>query len=421
MAEKSRLLIVSAFYAPNREVGAKRFTKLSELLLKRGYEINILTTPVSSSGDTDPTLPVSGTVFRSAPLLPLPSTRKSLIGRLYNRLLWRYLQVPDPYLAWVPTAVRQGLRIVRDRQIDLIVATTPPYSALVIGALLNRMTGAALVLDYRDPWTARDWRGVRGRGWISRLNARMEGAIVAHAAAVVVVTEVMHAAFQARFGASTNAPLYLITNGYHDNARVAPLKAGADDRVSIVYAGSLYGERRISIIAAPLADLVRERRLGPTDVSIHVFGRGVSAEEEERLDALDLPGVLVRHQTVDYETMLRYLKGANILYLVCGHDVSYALPFKLFDYLSVRVPVLAVGPRHSAISQFMREVDCGEMADIDDPVSIRRALLNLLVVRKTYSFSGAERFTWDAVASRYMDAIDAAAGHQADARTTVRG
>jgi hypothetical protein len=82
------------------------------------------------------------------------------------------------------------------------------------------------------------------------------------------------------------------------------------------------------------------------------------------------------------------------------------LPFKLFDYLSVRVPILAVAPKDSAVADFMREVDCGEFADIDDPEAVRDALSSLLQVRKQYTFRGAERYTWDAIALCYMGVLN---------------
>ena len=409
MAEKRKLLIVSAYFAPHRAVGAKRFTYLCEIFEARGYEVSVLT--MKEQCTEDRTLPIAGTVYRCAPLFqpvnlidPLPKGTR--FAKLYNRMLGKWLCFPDSHIGWLWSAVREGLRIVKDRKCDLIVATGPPYSSLIAGALLSRMSGKRLVLDYRDPWTARDWTGVRAGWWVSGINAWMERMVVRRAGAAVFVTELMRKDFQRRWGATTTARLHIIANGYHDRTHLDAIRPDNDGRLSIVYAGHLYGERRVGLIAEPLAALIAEGRLAPNAVAIHVFGGGVKAHDERRMDDLGLSGVLVKHDPVNYATILRYLRGADLLYLPSGRDVRYALPFKLFDYLSVRVPILAVAPKDSAVADFMREVDCGEIADIDDPESVRDALSSLLLVRKQYTFRGAERYTWDAIARCYMGVLD---------------
>ncbi|MBA2592336.1 MAG: glycosyltransferase family 4 protein [Pseudomonadota bacterium] len=404
MAEKRKLLIVTAYFAPHRAVGAKRFTYLCEIFEARGYEVSVLT--MKEQCTEDRTLPIAGTVYRRAPLFRYPLPKGTKFAKLYNRMLGNWLCFPDPHIGWLWNAVREGLRIIKDRKCDLIVATAPPYSSLIAGALLSRMSGKRLVLDYRDPWTARDWTGVRAGRWVSGINAWMERMVVRRAGAAVFVTERMRKDFQGRWGATTTAWLHLIANGYHDRMHLDAIRPDNDGRLSIVYAGSLYGERRVGLIAEPLAALVADGRLAPNAVAIHVFGDGLKAHDERRMDDLGLSGVLVKHDPVNHATILRYLRGADLLYLPSGRDVRYALPFKLFDYLSVRVPILAVAPKDSAVADFMREVDCGEIADIDDPQSVRDALSNLLLVRKQYTFRGAERYTWDAIALCYMGVLD---------------
>ncbi len=70
----------------------------------------------------------------------------------------RRLLLPDPEVAWVPDAVRVGARVIREREIDCVLTTSPPSSAHLIGAALARRTGVRFVADMRDSWLANPHR-----------------------------------------------------------------------------------------------------------------------------------------------------------------------------------------------------------------------------------------------------------------------
>ena len=59
---------------------------------------------------------------------------------------------PDPQVLWAPAAVRAGRQLLSEVPHDVVVATAPPFSALLVGARLARAAGLPLVLDYRDEW-----------------------------------------------------------------------------------------------------------------------------------------------------------------------------------------------------------------------------------------------------------------------------
>lgn len=59
------------------------------------------------------------------------------------------LCVPDFFLPWIPDAVLKGIRLKR-LPYDAIYASCSPLSAAVVGAILKRLTGKPLILDYRD-------------------------------------------------------------------------------------------------------------------------------------------------------------------------------------------------------------------------------------------------------------------------------
>ena len=119
-----------------------------------------------------------------------------------------------------------------------------------------------------------------------------------------------------------------------------------------------------------------------------------------------LEDVIKVHPRVSYERMIRYLKYADILCLLSGSDVRYAIPFKIYDYLSVKRPIFAVAPGNSAVAEIMSKIDCGRLALIDNKDSILTNLRAMLMENPNYSFSGAEQYTWDNIGYRYKEVID---------------
>ncbi len=50
----------------------------------------------------------------------------------------------------------------------------------------------------------------------------------------------------------------------------------------------------------------------------------------------------------------------------------------------------------------MHEIECGEIAKMDDDESIYQALYNILVQKKIYSFEGIEKYSWEYITKKYI-------------------
>jgi len=200
------------------------------------------------------------------------------------------------------------------------------------------------------------------------------------------------------------APCHVVTNGFHNNDTVQPLSLGKS-RKNMVYAGTLYGERRIKLIAGPLCHLLKEGTVSQENFCLHVFGKLMDIDKKV-IKEYGLQDIIIEHSPVPQEKMIQYLKGADILLLFSGSDVSYALPFKIFDYLSVKRPIFAVAPEKSSVADIMNRVDCGRLVLINNEESILKSLRAMLEKKDEYSFSGADEYTWEERGLKYMEVID---------------
>ncbi len=401
---KTKVLVISTFFAPSGVAGGKRFSFLSGILEKNGLDVYVLASKEDSRRHTDTSLPSSGKIYRTRSLLPFPISKDNFGKRLYRRIMTDVVGVVDPYLGWLPTAVIKGVRLVRREGVCVVVATAPPRTAVMVGAIICRLTGAKLILDYRDPWTAHYWP-TRYQGMVSKgLNSWLERWVVRKASAIVFVTEVMLRNFKEILGKYAQGECAVITNGMSSIEQIQAVRLGGGTK-NILYAGTFYGQRRLSLILGPLCDFFESGRIEKKDVRIHVFGE-IPKDDWENVKVHGLEDIVEQHERVSHKEVLSYMKGADILLFFSGDDVNYALPFKVFDYLSAKKPILAIAPRESAVAEFMAEMDCGEMGVIDDAESIRSALSSVLEGNRSYLFQGLGRYYWESVGKEYAALIE---------------
>lgn len=402
--EKKNLLVISAYTPPNPAVGGKRFAFLNQEFVRHNHEVTVLTLPSKPTADSDPSLPLAGNTIQIPSLLPLIPHPENIWAKIYNRLLVS-LASPDQWIGWLLPVICSGVRQIRAKQVDMLIATGPPFTSLLAGAILARITGVPLILDYRDPWTGYMWpkKKFTNPTW----HRRLETWVVHQAAGLVFVTQTMSEAFNSQFSGWLDKPIRVITNGFLPSPTSdAQKNSGTGGRKKkIIYAGNFYGERSIGLLLEPLLLLIQQGKVQKYEVEVVVFGN-LPPSDLTKIHAHDAGALVQRHDPVPHEKIMEELRQGDVLYLVSGRDVSYALPYKIFDYLAAKRPILAVAPRHSEVERFMAEHRCGLFAPMDDPQRIAHALDELLTSSETDWDYPHEQYHWPHLAINYMKFIE---------------
>jgi Glycosyl transferases group 1 len=403
--QRKRILVISLNFAPSGAVGGKRFSYLSRILNKKYPELHVLTLKERYFISRDGSYPLGGVIHRTwmFPPFPLNPLKKDNISkRIFNRLWQRILCLIDPYSGWIIPGFIKGLKIIKDKKISLVIATGPPFSSMVIGLLLNIISRVPLILDYRDPWS--NFKSIHRKPFLEKINALLERITIRRASALVFCTQKMKADFSKALGKYTEANRYVVYNGFHNKDTTQPLSLGTN-RKNMLYAGAFYGERRIELLIKPLIQLLNDGSLTADNFCFHIFGK-VKNDDETLIKKYGLEGIIKQYPLVPYEEIIGYMKASDILLLISGSRVNYAVPFKFFDYLSVKRPILAIAPENSGVADIMNDIDCGRLASLKSQESIAANLRAMLFENKKYTFSGSRKYTWNEVGQRYIEIID---------------
>ncbi len=369
-----RLLLVSYFYPPGRDTGGQRPAAMAKYLRRLGHEVTVLTTDAYGQGAADEAQVVRARDARrlgggTAVALYDANTYSGRPHPL-SRLL-----VPEPLVAtWAPFARRAALRLLRQRELDAVITTSPPESVHLVGRALSRR-GLPWVADLRDGWTFEPLRPPFPTGLQRRLDAALERRWLGAADAVVCVSEPAAADLRRRLGL---APA-LVPNGWDPEAEVAGPEAVAGildaERVSLVYTGRFgsYG-RDPSGLVAGLRRLAREDPGGAARLELVLAGP-LTPAEAELMRADVAPARIVIAGSLERPRALALQRQADALLLIAHPSRRQLLNFKLFEYLAAGRPILALAAGTEA-GRLAAAAGC-EVASAADEVEIAAALRRL--------------------------------------------
>jgi glycosyltransferase involved in cell wall biosynthesis len=397
--EKRNILLIALSFPPNAKVGAKRFHFLMPYLSKQ-FNIDVISLHEKYYLLKDHTLKNNGKICRIQMYPPYPFQKKRYIAKFLFYFWNRGLALIDPFCGSIYPGIRSGRKIIQSKKIDTIIATGPPFSSFIIGYFLSKEFKVKLVLDYRDPWTthqtARKYSYLFGKS----INKFIENKIVANASAIVVNTRRMRISFEEKFShLISSEKIHIITNGF-TYQKVDPIVIN-HDKINLIYAGSLYGNRNLKNFLFALSSL---DRMTKKRISVHIFG-SIQKDDLRIITALGLESTITEHAQVPYNQYLRYLKGADIMLIILGEEMDYAVSYKMYDFLCVQKPVLAIVPNGSENARFVKQVGCGEYADINDPVDIRNKLERMINKPIQCEFKNIEEYTWKSLGNKYVEII----------------
>lgn len=404
------VLLISFSFPPAGGVGVLRALSLAKYLPDNDIRVDVLTARNAPAVVRDAGLlrqvPADVTVHRTW-TLDLPFALRKGIKRLLNRNsststantptnspdkaaatapekpaaaagnpLKRWiadLLLPDPQVGWLPFAGPAAERIVRQRNIDAVIITVPPFSSVLLAKRLRqRFPHLTIVLDFRDEWldTTLHLVSLNSNPRARLMAERTEREAVEAASAVVAVTEAARDAIRARYPAQAPAKFVCISNGYDGKppSAVPMLQAkAAGAPVTLTYLGSVYGSTEPSTFVEAVLALPPELRARLRVRFVGHFERPAYQETLLQLGStVEITGFLPQAQALQMLDETDYV-------LLLSHD-PVNVSAKFYDYLRAAKPMLAAVHPAGDVRRRLLETRAGRSADIASPEAIRAML-----------------------------------------------
>jgi glycosyltransferase involved in cell wall biosynthesis len=418
-----RVLFISYEFPPVGGAGVQRVTKFVKYLPRKGWAVSVLTVKNPSVPVSDSSLaanvPPETIVRRARTLEPgyrmkaavsagesQASGRSGTVRRLLKTGLRQLANVflqPDPQILWAPSAIREGLKLLREIPHSAIVASGPPFSSLLIGAVLSRRTGVPLVLDYRDEWgISNTYRENRRPNRVSQLvQTAMQRRAIRSAAALVATTPSSARSLQAlRDADRCAARVESIYNGF-DPEDFASASAGdsqaqkkRDNGFRLAYIGTLWNLTDVEPLVAAVERLARIRPDLLPRLELVFAGRRTGSQDALLNRLAGLSCTLVRLPYVDHGEAMRLLHSADGLCVLLTNTpgADRVVPAKIFEYMAARRPVFAIAPR-GELCDIVAKYPGGIRLDPSDPETIAGTLA--AEIERVAQGEGPDLTGWD--------------------------
>ncbi len=394
------VLLVTYSFPPVGGTGVMRAASLARYLPSEGIRLDVLTARNASAVGSDAALlreiPAEVKVHRTL-TLDLPFGMKKRIKRLIagakppagqatgltaagkpnfiKRVIQDILQ-PDPQITWLPVLARAARRIVRQRNIDLVLITVPPFSSvLLVEKLRKEFPGLAIIVDFRDEWLKTTFelvsflfsRSARTR----EIAYRAEASAITNATAVVAVTEAARRQIRSRYPQESESKFHLIPNGF-DATRLhcseSSTEPRPDGKIIVTYVGTIYASTEPTTLVEALQSL-------PAEVKSRFILRFVGHIEEPRFrEALLLLGEMVELKGYLPQREALAAMDETDYVLLINHD-PLNVGGKFYDYVGGKKPILGAIHQEGETRRLFEKCRAGWWASNHDVEGIRRLFI----------------------------------------------
>jgi glycosyltransferase involved in cell wall biosynthesis len=377
-----KVLVIAYHYPPIGGGGVFRTLKFTKYLPRFGFKPCVLSVKNSiyHVGDTSllkeipPEVKVIRTFSLEHKLFLIPF---SALGTTPKWIL-----MPDINVGWLPFAVRRGEQIIKKEGVDVIYATAPIYTSLLIGCLLKRKTGKPLVIDFRDPWTQNVFIKYPTR-LHKKIEEKLEKFVLETADYIIANTESMRLKLIEKYP-FIKGKCATITNGFDSEDFKGLVKSANREKFTIAHTGSIYGlmvdTGKYFLIA--LKELVEEKREIESKIQVLFVGHP-NKQIVGLVKELSLQNVVKILGYTSHSESLKLMVDSAVLLLIMGAGELYdektgslRIPGKLFEYLGAKRLILALAPRGDA-ADIIKSTKAGIIVPPNDVNSIKQTVFQL--------------------------------------------
>ena len=422
-----KVLIISFAFLEREAIGSVRIRGLAKFLPEFDWEPIILT--IKFPGRSDSEFNIVETFYedkqkklkenlgfkeegslKEQMWLPTYKNKKMLIDYAFH--IWQEIfNYPDLQNSWYTYAVRAGKTLLEKESFDAIISSSPPVTSHLIAKNLKNKYRIPWVADLRDLWTQNHYYfNTKVRTLIEQ---KLEIKTLSMADALVTTTKYL----AEKLKELHKKRVYSITNGF-SYGETDKYKIKFTDKFTITYTGALYQSKRDPIkLFQALNELISDRIIDSNDIDIRFYGPKENWLEEE-IKSLNLEKIAKWYGYVDRMTALKMQRETQLLLLLLwDHPEEKNLcPGKLFDYLSSKRPILAIGGSKGFVKEILDETNSGIFAiSIDE---IKKILVNSYkewkmngVVTYHGKISNINKYSHKEMAKRFSEVLNNVTNH----------
>jgi len=297
--------------------------------------------------------------------------KPTFLGKVLQYVRANYF-IPDARKFWIKPSVNYLIKYISENKIDAIITTGPPHSMHLIGLKLKQQLNVKWIADFRDPWTEIDYfHQLPLTKKAIKKHHFLEQEVLLNADKVLVVGNTMNKNYT-KF--SNN--VVTITNGF--DGEILTSERQLDSKFTITHIGLMNADRNPKMLWEVLAEIVLENEAFKKDFILKLIGK-VDASVVEAIADKKLQNNVEIVSYVSHNKVIEYQKKSQVLLLLLNNVPSAKgiITGKIFEYLMVNRPILAIAPKDGDLAEILNETAAGIVVDFEDKTKLKKTILEL--------------------------------------------
>lgn len=381
-----KLLVVAYYFPPSGGPGVQRVLKHIRYLPEFGWEPVVLTVSNGQFPARDESLlsqiPESTIVERTKIYEPYDIYRlltgkskdsaidvntikkdeqKSDLKESIAEFIRATFFIPDARVGWLLTARKKALELIKQHNIKAIYSSSPPYTCSLIANYASRKSALPWIAGFRDPWTGFISSPKR---WIipKIIDRYMERSVFSRANYVECAWQGIINDALNKYPELDSKKFIHVPNGFDSND-FPDVSYSPNNSFTLTYTGSMYGRRNPESLFKAIEELVSENRINPDKFTLRFVGR-FGNEVTEMFQKASFSKRIEIIGYVPHKDSIGMIMKSDALLLVVDEskESREIVPGKVYEYIGVNRPLIAIGPEDGAVAQLIEETSSGYIA-----------------------------------------------------------
>jgi glycosyltransferase involved in cell wall biosynthesis len=389
-----KVLIITYYWPPAGGSGVQRWLKFVKYLQNSDIESIVYTVDNANYPKEDKTLlhevPANIKILKQPIWEPTnllfwkkKEAQKGDVSNAVNSGFLSFIRgnffIPDPKIFWVNSSVKFLHQYLKENKVDVVISTGPPHSMHLIAQKLKQKNNIKWIADFRDPWSNLYYNeGFKQLSFAKKKNEKLENSVFKNADCILTVSNSLKKEFDQKA-----ARVEVITNGFDDEV-VTNTLITLDKKFSISYIGLLPKQSNPKLLFKVLSTLCAEDTDFKTDLKLNFIGDISQDVKQEIINE----GLLENSNFIGYvshKEAIEYQKKAQVLLLLIPNVAKSEgiLTGKLFEYLTAKRPILAMGLETGDLSEILKNTNSGVVVSFDNEAELTSEIRNLYQQYKT--------------------------------------
>jgi len=385
-----KLLLITYYFPPCGGAAVQRWLRFIKALHRKNVQVTVITTFEGDYPYTDESLiksiPPDLKVLRCKPLgfsqlwkalgqkeLPYGSLQNKAKDTFVKKVLfWLRLNlvVPDMRIGWNRAAYKLARQELMADKYDCVITTGPPHSTHLVPLILKKKLGFRWIADWRDPWSGIYYLKLSPPSSLSMLiHKRLEAKVCKRADLNLMISKHMWTTLPA-------GHKLLLRNGFDAeeiSSAKQSVKSGTETGFIISYVGQITAGQNLDALTQILSILSEM-----PEAQVRFIGSRLNESQinllAERLGISYSVLPFMSHQKA-----LSLMASSSMLLLLINNYEGFEgmLTTKLYEYLGMGIPILALGPRGGEAEELIRTYNAGLCVEASQ-IDIARAWITSL-------------------------------------------